>query len=330
MNGNNNKQQHKTLAHALLPDLPLLMHGSGDVRPECVNPKSVAVLAQLTEKYIATLVSAAMDAHDVFTDGEVVGGGACLGPPPFSAAATNTLADGDDDDDDKIDTKRKAKHHNSAPSRQKKKQKVDYWDVPFVGGKNQDDSSTTAGDSSDDDAPIITSKRKFDKFEDKVAFGNVEGFSPLDVHVNERTRDYYVSAPTVMDARSFIFPICSDAVLYQRIKEVQASRRAIRRDVVDNVLMNVMKEEGMNEGRRGMIDLWDVASGSGNVATSSSSVIDDDGKKKAVPSSPSKKGKGNEGKSEDGSNIVGASVLGPDVDPSWPGLNSLARGKLWN
>ena len=67
------------------------MHGSGDVLPEDVNPHSVATLARLIENYVSSLVGAALDAHDVFTDGEVVGGGACLGVPPFSAWAFRHL-----------------------------------------------------------------------------------------------------------------------------------------------------------------------------------------------------------------------------------------------
>ena len=139
----NNKQQSassststpRTLAHALLPDLPLLMHGSGDVPPEEVNPLSVATLAKLTEKYVASLVSAAMDAHDVFTDGEVVGGGACLGPPPFGYKG------GENDNDD--DTKRKANDTKSSSYNNKKKRKIDYWDMPLpIPGTKKDDSTS--------------------------------------------------------------------------------------------------------------------------------------------------------------------------------------------
>ena len=62
---NNNKKRpsnntHETLAHALLPDLPLLMHGSGDVLPEDVNPHSVATLARLIENYVSSRVGAAL------------------------------------------------------------------------------------------------------------------------------------------------------------------------------------------------------------------------------------------------------------------------------
>mmetsp|Transcript_38537 Transcript_38537/g.69470 ORF Transcript_38537/g.69470 Transcript_38537/m.69470 type:complete len:148 (+) Transcript_38537:1-444(+) len=147
-----------------------------------------------------------------------------------------------------------------------------------------------------------------------------------------------------MDARSFIFPICHDAVLYQRIKEVQASRRSIGRDLVDGALMEVMKEEGGNIGRWGMVDMWDAVLGGG---ASNEEGIEDAGadKKKSNDSSnkahEKDKSKGADKKKEakknpekksdngDGANLVGAGLLETDVDPSWPGLNALSRGRLW-
>eukprot|EP00590_Aulacoseira_subarctica_P006286 CAMPEP_0172424596 /NCGR_PEP_ID=MMETSP1064-20121228/26556_1 /TAXON_ID=202472 /ORGANISM="Aulacoseira subarctica , Strain CCAP 1002/5" /LENGTH=188 /DNA_ID=CAMNT_0013166833 /DNA_START=41 /DNA_END=605 /DNA_ORIENTATION=- len=55
---------------ALTDDLPLLMFGSGDVPPDQVDKDSVALLAELTTNYISSLVSAAVKAHDLFTDGK--------------------------------------------------------------------------------------------------------------------------------------------------------------------------------------------------------------------------------------------------------------------
>lgn len=285
----NNKEQFassststpRTLAHALLPDLPLLMHGSGDVLPEEVNPLSVATLAKLTEKYVASLVSAAMDAHDVFTDGEVVGGGACLGPPPFGYKG------GDNDDDD--DTKRKASDAKSSTNN--KKRKIDYWDMPLTTPGTKKDDSTSNYNSSD-----LSSDNSDDDDDNEPSIRNsIDGYGNVDMHTNERTRSYYVSAPTVMDARSFIFPVCHDPVLYQRIKEVQKSRRAIQREVVDNVVLDIMKEEGVTEGRRSNVDLYDA-------------VLSNNNDKKLAG---------------------GAGVLGSKIDPSWPLLNELSRDKLW-
>ncbi|KAL7538315.1 hypothetical protein ACHAXR_008479 [Thalassiosira sp. AJA248-18] len=362
----NNKQQQcgtqKSLAYALLPDLPLLMHGSGDVLPENVHPHSVATLAKLIEKHVASLVSAAMDAHDVFTDGEVVGGGACLGVPPFGATAAAGSGESDDDDEANNDggdatKKRKASSSSQKASKRKKKKRIDYWDVPLPPpGEDKDGDSTddsgTSDDDSDDDAPLVLSSfRRMASSSSSSSYtadnssSMLDGFAPVDLHVNERTRNYYVAAPTVMDARSFIFPICHDAVLYQRIKEVQASRRSIRRDVVDSTLMEVMKEEGALIGRWGTVDMFDAVLG--GVANNNdeshedgggqSSSLTDKKKSNANTNKAQDKIKGADKKREakdssekkSDNNIVAAGLLDTDVDPSWPGLNSLSRGRLW-
>ncbi|KAL3794214.1 hypothetical protein ACHAW5_000178 [Stephanodiscus triporus] len=133
-----------------------------------------------------------------------------------------------------------------------------------------------------------------------------------------------------MDTRSFIFPICHDAILYQRVKEVLASRRDILRDVVDPVLLDVMMEEGRNEGRRGMVDMFDGVLGR--------RLNNNEGDKKRGNFAITKDkthDKKNEDKSDSGekigdsANIVGAGLLDAGVDPSWPGLDSLSRGRLW-
>ena len=45
---------------------------SGDVSPDGVDPESVALLADLTTNYISGLVDAAVDVHDILTDGSGV------------------------------------------------------------------------------------------------------------------------------------------------------------------------------------------------------------------------------------------------------------------
>lgn len=329
-----------TLAHALLPDLPLLMHGSGDVLPEHVNPKSVAVLAQLTERYIASLVSAAVDAHDIFTDGEVVGGGACLGIPPFaSSAGATAAADSDSEDDnnnfsakEESDEARKRKRSEKDKiSKKFKQRKIDYWDQPLPaaagggGGGGEEDSlneldssiydSDSSDDESDDDASQLSSQRVGERR--KTGF---IGTVPIDLHANQRTRDYYVSEPTAMDARSFIFPICHDAMLYQRIKEMQANRRAISRDMMDHVLLQAIQEEGVNMGRTDVSDMWN------SVLTSAIGAV------AAAEDEANKGGSTNDGKSKEeveDKKSVEAGLVDINVKASWPGMKPLSRGRLW-
>ena len=382
---NNNNSTHKSLAHAIIPELPVLMHGSGDVHPEHVHPHSVAVLARLVEKYVASLVSAALDAQDVFTDGQVVGGAACLGPPPFHHAMGGGVGGDEDASDDNydeysneesnaIDATAKMRKQKAKASSRKKKTKIDYWDVPLPppprqasstgGGNNTDTDSSNVSqysngddddDSDEDDELSMLSSYRRNSSSSVASTSSMydtqgglptllRGFAPVDLHANERSRNYYVAAPTVMDARSFIFPICHDAVLYQRIKEVQASRRAIHRDVVDTALLEVMREEGVKEGRRGVVDTWDAVLGSrANRIGGSNGSFASGGGSSASPGDKKKKKKDDativvnsaiEKKKVDINNnskniVVGAGLVDADVDPSWPGLNSLSRGRLW-
>lgn len=366
-NKTKSKSTYKSLAHAIIPELPALMHGSGDVRPEHVHPQSVAILARLIEKYVASLVSAALDAHDVFTDGQVVGGGACLGPPPFRHAMGGGIvgeeegSDDDDDDEEKdaIDEITKKRKEKAKASARRKKAKIDYWDVPLPippppsslhshSSNLSHYSNVDDDDDSDEDDELQMSmlspfrRNSSSACSSSMMYGTqgdnplLRGFAPVDLHANERSRKYYVAAPTVMDARSFIFPICHDAVLYQRIKEVQANRRAIHKDVVDNALLEVMREEGTKEGRRGMVDAWDAVLGSrasNNGDTCSTATISGDKKKKTKGDNMIFGAKENEktkvGSSNTKNLVVGAGLVDADVDPSWPGLNSLLRGRLW-
>jgi hypothetical protein len=344
--GNKSKSstaEYKSFAHALIPDLPLLMHGSGDVLPEQVNPVSVATLARLIENYVASLVRAAVDAHDIFTDGQVVGGDTFLGPPPFGDPACGGESDDEDEfayeDDETTATKKRKKK----ASRRKKRAKIDYWDLPLPPVKRDDtngdnapndcldsgvDSDDDSGDDDDDDEPMIAPFRRLSSSSmasnaDSAMIPANQGFAPLDLHANERIRNFYVAAPTVMDARSFIFPISHDAYLLQRVRDVQASRKAIMRDVLDPVLLDVMMEEGRKEGRREMVDMHDSILGfKMNNAEGDKKTNTAQDKKKGVTSNP-------EENVDVSSKIVGAGILDPGVDPSWPGLDTLSRGRLW-
>lgn len=356
--------QQSSLAHSLLPDLPLLMHGSGDVLPEHVNPKSVAVLAQLTENYVEKLVRAAMDAHDIFTDGEVVGGGACLGIPKFPSssysATTAAMHYDSDNDEDGDDTNEKVDESEEAITRKRKRaekekiskkfKKIDYWDQPLPtaaaaggtttgGGGEEDssnggvDSSVNDSDSSDDDSDNddSSSSQKITSSSMRGSGRKQSGFVgtlPIDVHANQRTRDYYVSAPTAMDVRSFIFPICHDAVLYQRVKEMQANRRAIGRDMMDHVLLQTVQEEGVNLGRMDVSDMWSSVLNAAAVAAAEAEEAKATGGSNNMTTSDVT---GNNNKAKDGEEkkSVEAGLVDTNVDASWPGMNPLSRGKLW-
>lgn len=274
-NGSSNR-----LAKALLPALPLLMHSCGDALPEDVSPESAAVLSTLIEQYISSLVTVAVDAHDVLTDGEVVGGGAALGIPSFQE---------------------KRSGETRASMAGIKKRKIDYWDEPV---------SNVGGDltSDDDDAPLLVSRRK-SSVNSTFSFNESSACraAMLDIHTS-RVRKHYVTAATAMDVKSFIFPICHDAVLYQRVKELQSQRRQIRRDLTEREFMKVIKEEGEELGRGVGVDTWDAVWSAASEQAAATT---------AATSSAL------------GVVVKAGLVDGEGVEASWPGLDVLQKDCLW-
>ena len=263
-----------SLAMAILPSLPLLMHSAGDALPEEVSPESTAVLSTFIQKYIASLVGAAIDAHDVFTDGEVVGGGATLGIPSFRP---------------------KRQPGNDLEGSTNKKHKIDYWDEPLT--HSDGDIS-----SEDDDAPLLKSRRRRSSLISTTSSVNeppVCTAAVLDIHTS-RTRKHYITAPTAMDVRSFIFPICHDAVLYQRVRELQSLRRQLGRDITDDVLISMIREEGEELSRGVGADVYDTVWGT--KVTGDGAAI--------------------------GALVKAGLVDGDGVDATWPDLNVFERDRF--
>mmetsp|Transcript_14581 Transcript_14581/g.21523 ORF Transcript_14581/g.21523 Transcript_14581/m.21523 type:complete len:192 (+) Transcript_14581:342-917(+) len=153
---------------AIASDLPLLMFGSGDVAPEKVDQDSVALLSELTANYISDLVSAAVDSHDIFTDGMGVA------PPPSKRAR--------------------------------------------YAGKRKTHGGDGASDDAKDDGPGV-------------------------VGVDLGTFGYKPKVSSAIDTQCFIFPICHDATQYGRVMEVQQARRQIAPLMLDQVMMDMVKEE---------------------------------------------------------------------------------------
>ncbi|GFH45989.1 hypothetical protein CTEN210_02463 [Chaetoceros tenuissimus] len=63
----------------ILPDIPLIMYGAGDVHPDKIDPASAELVAILAAQYVKKLTAAAVDAHDILTDGN----GGKLPPEPY-------------------------------------------------------------------------------------------------------------------------------------------------------------------------------------------------------------------------------------------------------
>lgn len=191
---------------SIAPDMPLLMHGCGDVAPSDVNPETARLVAELTVKYISELVDAAVDAHDILTDGA----GGLLPPPPLS-------------------NKRKVPSlHHSANNTPKRRKNADYWDEPLPEPKIR--PTETSNESNELKA---------------VNADEWCGVAGVDFFQDSRSRSAFVSAPlTAIGVQSFVFPVCHDAGLYGRVMEVQAARRNIAPVLMDSTWLDMVNAEG--------------------------------------------------------------------------------------
>ena len=84
------------LIDAIKPDLPLLMHGSGHVHMNDIDPGSVPLLSDVTASYVSNLVSAAVDAHTMLTDGSGVA-------PPTSITNNEATSNNNDNEEEEED-----------------------------------------------------------------------------------------------------------------------------------------------------------------------------------------------------------------------------------
>jgi hypothetical protein len=190
---------------AIAPDMPLLMHGCGDVAPSDVNPETARLVAQLTVKHISELVDAAVDAHHILTDGA----GGLLPPPPLA-------------------NKRKEVSSSSCSTNTPKRQKAsatDYWDEPLPEPKIRSENST-------EEKHVVNADEWC-------------GVAGVDFFQDSRSRSAFVSAPlTAIGVQSFVFPVCHDSGLYGRVMEVQAARRNIAPVLMDSTWLDMVNAEG--------------------------------------------------------------------------------------
>jgi hypothetical protein len=156
-----------TAQKSIASDMPILMYGSGDVAPSKVEPEAVRILSELTTNFIVSLVSAAMKAHDLFTDG--------------------------------------------------KQQVIDNSIVPSC-----------------------TKKRKKSGCDDNDAV--CQG---LDIrHIRGPPMGLASNSTNAITTKSFIFPICHDALLYGKVLDIQAARRDFAHDILDKVTIELVNKEG--------------------------------------------------------------------------------------
>ena len=261
----------KEVVKSIQQDMPLIMHGSGDVQPNEVNVESARVLSELTANYISQLVDAAIDAHDILNS--QAGGGLSqpLPPPPMprnksitkpskpepmtitkstSGSSSSKKTSSKSDTKSKSDKKSKAKdtkdqnlNNNSQQQHHRKRRRVtdEYWDEPMAEPKiksrpdKQSQEKATPGP----------------KFEG-VPIDEWVGVAGVDFFDQQRSRKAYVNQPTAIGTSSFVFPVCHDPLLYGKVKEVQAARRSLNPILADPVVQDVVKNEGAIHGAGGL------------------------------------------------------------------------------
>lgn len=235
------KSQHEVsleafseVVRAIERDMPTVMHGSGDVHSSAVNRKSVRLLSELTASYIANLVGAAVDAHELLNDGPQP-----LPPPPLPIhRKTTTPRPYEPKPDPKEST---GKGSNSASTkipemvhRKRRRATDEFWDEPLPEPKIKNKSkkgTETAGP----------------KYQG-VPVDEWVGVSGVDFFESNRARNAHVSMPSAIGTRSFIFPVCHDVGLYGKVKEVQAARRNLAPLLADPVIQDVIRTEGALQG----------------------------------------------------------------------------------
>jgi hypothetical protein len=196
---------------AIVPDMPLLMHGAGDVSPTAVRDDTAVLLARLTADYMTKLVSAAVDAHDILTDGA----GGMLPPPSEASREIHPLP------------------YSEERKRKRKTPGEEYWDDPVPDPVIKPHSSSSSSRRHHHSSSISSTKASAKK--------PWVGLAGVDLQEATRTRKKHVQQ--AIGTQSFIFPICHDAELYQRVMQLQAARREIQQVLEDSVVMDLMHTE---------------------------------------------------------------------------------------
>ena len=254
---------HDALVAALTPTIPLLLHGSGGSgsgdgvnahNPTCttetvVDAGTAHLVADLTAAYVGQLVDAAVEAHDILTDGA----GGVRPPPNFRGSKKRTRGSGDNSNEATRNTSAAV-----APG-----SVDDCWDavevpLPKVRRTQRDDDDTTNNDKPSASAAAAAksallpsktlSQDQPDDDQEDSGSSNWAGLAGVDLF-GPRRRVPYASAPYTMETKSFIFPVCHDAGAYGRIMEVQRARREIAPLLVDPIVRDLVRTEGREVAR---------------------------------------------------------------------------------
>lgn len=283
---NASQKAYSEIVKSLSKDIPLIMHGSGDVPMWEVNRQSSRILAQLTANYISNLVEAAVDSLEILNDGKRP----FLPPPPLTSKEKRRKAPLPSAYE--WPPSALARPSKTATSKKKKKPtKVDAT-VPvstvsaISGTKDATLKKTTTGakpgaavnkpnfgekkkrkrrdiDYWDEPLPEPRQKNKpvtetTSSEAGSIIFKGVPitdwvGVAGVDFFEDSRNRNAHVTLPAALGAQNFIFPVCHDKHLYGKILEIQAMRRSMEPILTDSVVMDVIRTETNFQGPLGAL-----------------------------------------------------------------------------
>lgn len=205
-------------------DMPVIMHGSGDVAASEVNPATAELLSALTAQYIGNLVDAAIDSHDMLRDSEP---DLPLVPPPcFSRSRKPPIPpppvenNSNSNSAGSTSNRKHCKRHRATD---------EFWDEPLPEPKIRGGRKPAKKKGGDDD---------------EVNVDEWVGAAGVDLWEESRARAAFVRGNAALSTHSFIFPICHDVYAYGRVTEVQAASRAVAPLLLDPVLMDMVQTEG--------------------------------------------------------------------------------------
>eukprot|EP00934_Nitzschia_sp_Nitz4_P002038 Nitzschia sp. Nitz4//scaffold56_size114212//60999//61829//NITZ4_003951-RA/size114212-processed-gene-0.66-mRNA-1//-1//CDS//3329554709//2038//frame0 len=225
------KEAFTEVVDAITRDMPLIMHGSGDVDPSSVDPAACRLLSELTADYIANLVHAAVDTQELLN-----GGPRSLPPAPLARSHKTAIPRPYESKppNPPADTKNSAIQVPEKPNRKRRRTTDEFWDEPLPQPKIK--NKPTKGTE--------TTGPKYDG----VPVDEWVGVSGVDFYQADRARRAHVAVPHAISTQSFIFPVCHDTGLYGKVLEIQAARRTIAPLLVDPVIQNIVKTEGGLQG----------------------------------------------------------------------------------
>ena len=245
-----------SIVEALMTDVPLLLHGSGDVVPSQVNPETVHLVSCLTAQYIEKLVDASLDSHFTFLDHPEVFHVPPPSfpryrlppkPPPFSVPkpASADATGGTTSTASKSDKGRKKEE----PERKRppKRLREEYWDEGIPMPKIIKSKTSSSTESATAMARNTSVAENVDQPSEQAPLEEWVGVVGVDFRENVIRKAHVKNA---VATSSFVFPVCHDVYAYNRVREIRAAKRTLDPLLQDSTINEMIKTEGRIRRRR--------------------------------------------------------------------------------